>query len=100
TDEMRQTAADFCKDHRRPGAVALAWQCWQLGDQPLASNLLAAALDGIGDDDERVLTTLAAVGFLYQTGQHAEADTRLRPLLDDRDLAAQPALWRMAGRVA
>jgi ferric-dicitrate binding protein FerR (iron transport regulator)/tetratricopeptide (TPR) repeat protein len=100
TDEMRQTAAAFCKDHRRPGAVALAWQCWQLGDQPLASNLLAAALDNIADDDERVLTTLAAVGFLYQTGQHADADTRLRPLLEDKDLAGQPALWRMAGRVA
>ncbi len=100
TDMIRETAADFCKDHRRPAAVALAWQCWQLGDQPLASNLLAAALDGAGDDDERALTALAAVGFLYQTGQHAEADARLRPLLDDRDLAGQPALWRMAGRVA
>jgi tetratricopeptide (TPR) repeat protein len=100
TDEMRQTAAAFCKDHRRPGAVALAWQCWQLGDQPLASNLLAAALDNITDDDERVLTTLAAVGFLYQTGQHADADARLRPLLEDQDLAGQPALWRMAGRIA
>jgi ferric-dicitrate binding protein FerR (iron transport regulator)/tetratricopeptide (TPR) repeat protein len=99
-DEMRQTAADFCKDHRRPAAVSLAWQCWQLGDRPLASNLLAAALDGIGDDDERVLTTLAVVGFLYQTGQYADADARLRPLLEDKDLAVQPALWRMAGRVA
>jgi tetratricopeptide (TPR) repeat protein len=101
TDEMRQTAADFCnKGHRRPAAVSLAWQCWQLGDQPLASNLLAAALDDIGDEDDRVLTTLAAVGFLYQTSQHADADARLRPLLEDKDLAGLPALWRMAGRIA
>jgi tetratricopeptide (TPR) repeat protein len=100
TDDMRQTAADFCKNQRRPAAVALAWQCWQLGDQPLASNLLAAALDGIDDHDERVLTTLAAVGFLYQTSQHAGADARLRPLLEDKDLSGLPALWRMAGRIA
>jgi len=100
TDMMRQTAADLCKERRRPAAVALAWQCWQLDDRPLASNLLAAALDGITDEDERRLTTLSAVAFLYQTGQHAAADARLRPLLEDRELAAQPALWRMAGRVA
>jgi ferric-dicitrate binding protein FerR (iron transport regulator)/tetratricopeptide (TPR) repeat protein len=100
TDIMRQTAAAFCRERRRPAAVALAWQCWQLGDQPLASNLLAAALDGIGDEDERLLTTLSAVGFLWQTGQYPEADARLRPLLDNDKLAGQPALWRMAGRVA
>jgi ferric-dicitrate binding protein FerR (iron transport regulator)/tetratricopeptide (TPR) repeat protein len=100
TEMMRQTAASFCKERRRPAAVALAWQCWQLGDQPLASNLLAAAFDGLGNDDERLLTTLSAVGFLWQTGQHAAADARLRPLLDDKELAGQAALWRMAGRVA
>jgi ferric-dicitrate binding protein FerR (iron transport regulator)/tetratricopeptide (TPR) repeat protein len=100
TEMMRQTVAEFCKDHRRSAAVVLAWQCWQLGDQPLASNLLTAALDGITDEDERRITTLSAVAFLYQTGQHAAADTRLRSLLDERDLAAQPALWRMAGRIA
>jgi tetratricopeptide (TPR) repeat protein len=100
TDMMRQTAATFCKDKRRPAAVALAWECWQLGDQPLASNLLAAALDGITDENERVLTTLSAVAFLYQTGQHPAADARLRPLLDNEKLAREPALWRMAGRIA
>ena len=100
TDMMRQTAANFCKDHRRPAAVTLAWECWQLGDQPLASNLLTAALDGIDDENERMLTTLTAVAFLYQTAQHAEADARLRPLLDNDKLAKQPALWRMAGRIA
>jgi tetratricopeptide (TPR) repeat protein len=100
TEMMRQTAAEFCAKQRRPAAVALAWQCWQLGDQPLASNLLAAALDGPAEGDERLLTTLAAVGFLSQTGQHAAADARLRPLLEDKDLSAQPALWRMAGRIA
>jgi ferric-dicitrate binding protein FerR (iron transport regulator)/tetratricopeptide (TPR) repeat protein len=100
TEMMRQTAAAFCEKRQRPAAVALAWQCRQLGDQPLASNLLAAALDGIADEDERLLTTLAAVAYLYQTGQQAEADARLRPLLENEKLAGQPALWRMAGRVA
>jgi tetratricopeptide (TPR) repeat protein len=100
TDMMRQTAATFCKDHRRPAAVALAWECWQLGDQPLASNLLTAALDGITDEGERTLTTLSAVAFLYQTAQHSAADAQLRPLLDNEKLAQQPALWRMAGRIA
>jgi len=99
TDMMRQTAATFCQGHRRPAVVALAWQCWQVGDQPLASNLLAAALDG-GDDDERLLTSLSAINFLTQTGQHSDADARLRPLLDNKDLARQPGLWRLAGGIA
>ncbi len=100
TDMMRETAAKFCQDGRRPAAVALAWQCWQLGDQPLASNLLAAALDDIHDEDERLLTTLSAVAFLHQTRQLAAADARLRPLLENDKLAGQPALWRLAGRIA
>ncbi len=99
TDMMRQTATNFCQGHRRPAAVALAWQCWQVGDQPLASNLLAAALDG-GDEAERLGTSLAAVHFLVQTGQHADADLRLRPLLEHKELARQPGLWRLAGQIA
>jgi ferric-dicitrate binding protein FerR (iron transport regulator)/tetratricopeptide (TPR) repeat protein len=100
TDMMRETAADFCTRHQRPAAVALAWQCWQLGDQPLASNLLAAVLGGIENDDERALTALSAVAFLHQTGQYAAADERLRPLLEHETLARQPELWRLAGRIA
>ena len=98
TDMMRQTAAAFCREHRRPAVVALAWQCWQVGDQPLACNLLATALDG-GEENERLATTLAAVNFLSQTGQPADADARLRPLLEHKDLVKQPALWR-TGRPA
>jgi ferric-dicitrate binding protein FerR (iron transport regulator) len=104
---MRQTAAAFVRDGQRPAVVALAWQCWQLGDQPLAANLLETALHEV-PEDERLGTTLAAVGYLWQTSQYAPADDLLRSLLDDRDFQQfadlwpreHAALWRLSGRIA
>lgn len=96
---MRQTAAELIEKKQRPAAVTLAWQCYQLGDQPLAAALLAAALDGQGDD-ERLPTTLAAVEFLWQTGQHAPADTLLQTLLDEPRFAKHAVLWRLSEKLA
>src|SRR5262249_25924251 len=79
---IRQTPAKFIQEKRRRAAVALAWQCWQLDDAPLASNLLALALDGLENDAERLLTNLAAIEFLSQTNQHVRADSLLQPLLE------------------
>ena len=43
----RRTAAQLIAQKHRPAVLALAWQCWQLDDQPLANHLLATALDNI-----------------------------------------------------
>ncbi len=96
---MRQTASDFVSHKRRPAVVALAWQCWQLGDAPLASNLLDEALRG-ASGEERLSAALAAVAYLVQTGQHAPADALLSSLLEDDALAKNANLWRVAANVA
>jgi ferric-dicitrate binding protein FerR (iron transport regulator)/predicted Zn-dependent protease len=95
---MRQTAAMLTGRQRRPAAVALAWQCRQLGDTPLADHLLGLALDGAADD--RVVTTLAVVEHLWQADQLARAEELVRGLLAEKELADRPALWRLASVLA
>jgi tetratricopeptide (TPR) repeat protein len=92
---MRQTAARQVKEKHRPAVVALAWQCWQLGDLDLAGRLLTTALDRITGDPDRLRTTLVAIEYLYHTNQFQKADQLLRPLLRDKKLARQPSLWRL-----
>jgi thioredoxin-like negative regulator of GroEL len=95
---VRRTAARLVEHKRRGAVLALARQCREVGDAPLANRLLATALDGVKDDRERALLTLAGVGFL--AGQLAEADRLLQTLLDDPQLAKRPGLWRLAGNLA
>jgi predicted Zn-dependent protease len=97
---MRQTAGRLVGQKRRAAVVALARQCWDLDDQPLACELLAAALDGIPDPDERAALALAGFDFLRETGQLAEADRVLQGLLADPKLARQGVLWRLGHALA
>jgi tetratricopeptide (TPR) repeat protein len=75
--------------------VALAWQCWQLGDWRLANSLLVTALDRIRAGPERLRTTLVAIEYLFQTNQVQKADQLLESLLGDPELARGSALWRL-----
>ncbi|HZU35165.1 MAG TPA: hypothetical protein VFA18_04610, partial [Gemmataceae bacterium] len=100
TPLVRQTAAGLAKDGHRLLAIALAWQCWQLGDQALADNALAAALDHLPKDKGRLIPTLAAIEFLLQTNQPVRADNLLRPLLADKHFGERPELWRLGMRIA
>ncbi len=96
---MRQTAATLIAAKRRPAAVALAWQCRQLDDAPLADHLLGLALDGV-PDSERLVTTLAVVEHLWQADQLPRAEQLVRGLLADQALAQKPGLWRLASVLA
>src|SRR5213075_225303 len=64
SDLLRKTADRLIAKKRRPAVLLLARLCWQLGDEPMANHLLAAALDGITEDKQRQALTLAGVGFL------------------------------------
>ncbi len=99
-DLMRKTAAGLVEGKHRPAVLALAAQCRQVGDESMGTTLLGTALDGIKDDKERQRMTLAAIDFLMETGQYAEADRLLRGLLDDAELAKRPDLWRLAAGLA
>jgi tetratricopeptide (TPR) repeat protein len=97
---MQQTLFTFVEKKDRPAAVALAWQCRQVGDEPLSDTLLALALDGLSGDDERLGATLAAVDYLAHTDQLAQADELLNGLLENEKFAKDPGLWRLASAVA
>jgi ferric-dicitrate binding protein FerR (iron transport regulator) len=97
---MRQTAKQLVEQKRRVAVVAIARQCWDLDDQPLAGELLATALDGISDPSERTALSLAAFGFYRETGQLPEADRVLQTLLVDPSLARESLLWRLGHGLA
>ncbi|HZY87406.1 MAG TPA: hypothetical protein VFE78_21395, partial [Gemmataceae bacterium] len=96
---MRETAATLIGNKRRPAAVALAWQCRQLGDAPLADHLLGLALDG-APEGERLVTTLAVVEHLWQADQLPRAEELVQGLLAEKELADKAALWRLSSVLA
>jgi hypothetical protein len=79
--------------------LGLAWQAVQFGEQPLAHEILSKSL---APERERVHPSLifSAVQLLYWTGKPRLAQEWLDPLLEDYELAKQPALWRLAAAVA
>jgi tetratricopeptide (TPR) repeat protein len=93
---MQRTAATLVSGGRRPAAVALAWQCWELGDRPLADRLLGIALDRPRVDAERLEASLAAFEYLWHTSQYNRADQLIRSLLARAPFAEEPSLWRLA----
>jgi hypothetical protein len=92
---MGGTAAKLIADKRRPAVLALAWQCWQLGDMPLANHLAGLGLAGL-KEKERVPMLLAGIDFFRETGQWVEADRILEGLLKEDKLTQRPGLWRLA----
>jgi tetratricopeptide (TPR) repeat protein len=97
---VRRTAQRLIADKHRPAVLALAWQCWQLDDRPLANELLRTALDGIPDKKESLAMALAGIEFFWETSQFGRAERLLEKLLADPKLARRAALWRLASRLA
>ena len=95
----RETAAKLMKDGLRVGMVYLAWQCHQLGDQPLAEEVFGCATTGV-DAAGRASTYLAGVEYLYHTGQQARAEAMLDVLLADEKLSGMSELWQLAATIA
>jgi len=97
---LRKTARSLIEKKHRPAVLALARQCGQLEDLPLANQLLEMALDGVKDAKERLALQKAGVHFLQETGQLAETEALLSKLLADAELAKRPELWRMGAVLA
>jgi len=95
---MRDAAKQLIEKRARPAAVCLAWQARQVGDPELGAELLRTAM--AGSRREQLPTTLAAVEYLWYTGQPAIADALLQPLLHNEKYARWPVLWRLAAMVA
>ncbi len=96
---MRQTAASLVAEKQRTAVIALASQCWQLGDQPMAEEVFTYAFKDL-PDQERSLTSLLGISYLCQTGKFGRANTLLRSLLTDQKFARQASLWRFGAALA
>jgi Tfp pilus assembly protein PilF len=96
---MEAAARALVGKERRPAALALAWQCWQVEDKALANHLLEIALS----ESKVACSTemkLAGLEFLWQTAQYPTADQHLERLLADAELAKRPELWRFGVKLA
>ena len=96
---IHQAAAKCIAAKQRPIVVQLAWQCRQLGDHPLADDLLTLALKDAGDD-EVVATTLAAIEYLWSINSIEYADRLVSELLRMPKLQQQPMLYKLASKIA
>ena len=97
---MDTAARDGIAAKRRPLVVLLAWQCRQLGDQPLADELLGLALKESANEIERVRTVAMAIEYLWTVGSIEYADRLASELIQLPDLQKEPAIWRLASKIA
>ncbi|MBY0524058.1 MAG: FecR domain-containing protein [Gemmataceae bacterium] len=97
---IRASANKLLAAKRRTAVITLAWQCHQLGDGPLAENLVAAALRDLTDDTERLQVSVTALDYLVNTGQYGRADSLLSPLLEHGEFSKRPMLWRLGSQIA
>jgi tetratricopeptide (TPR) repeat protein len=96
---MRGACTQLIEHKQRPLAIALAWQCRQLGEASLGDILIDQVLTGV-PEDEQLGTTLAALEYLVAAGKHDRAEALLKPILSSQLYADSPTLWRLASRVA
>jgi len=96
---MRDAAAALMGKGGRVAGVYMAWQCHQLGEGALAGDLFASAMLDV-PESERLATTLAAVDYLWNTGQAPQADALIEPLLADKEYGKYPELWRLGSVIA
>jgi predicted Zn-dependent protease len=99
TGLMHQAAASLAAQKQQAGIIVLAWQCRQLGDAPLADELIQIALKDL-PNESRPLITWLAIGYLWQTEQYDWANTLLGSLLADEKLAQNANLWRFGAALA
>ena len=95
------TAVALVKDKKRLAVLVLARQAWQLDDAPLAQHLFSLALKDVPTKGKEGLSLhRAALAFLMDTSQTAEADRLVRTLLKDEENAKRADLWRIASHLA
>ena len=76
---MREAAKRSLAGKNRPMIVGLAWQCRQLGDHPLADQLLGLALDN-PEKELAIATRIAAIEYLFAIEDFDQADRLVREL--------------------
>lgn len=96
---LRETSAEFLKKKRPGASLLLAYQCWQLGQQPLAEEILGDVL-GTATDKNRQAILAGTIDFLMHAHQFARADALMQQLLEDKEVAESPVPWRLAALIA
>jgi ferric-dicitrate binding protein FerR (iron transport regulator)/tetratricopeptide (TPR) repeat protein len=96
---MSEEAGKAISENRRPLVVLLAWQAKQLGDHPMADRFIHLALKDM-KPEERVLTTICAIEYLWNTNEPERADALVHGLVDHKILDKSPMMWRLSSMIA
>jgi Tfp pilus assembly protein PilF len=96
---LRARSSELLKDERLLTATLLAWQTWQLGQQPLADELFNRVLASAKPKDKNAVL-LIGIEYLWQTGQFARADVLLQQVLADPKIAERPGAWRLSAALS
>jgi tetratricopeptide (TPR) repeat protein len=97
---MPRATKFLLKRKDRAAVVAVAAQCGNVGDQTMANDLLEMTLDSVKGEKEFLPLAQAVVEVLIRNGQLETADRKVQELLRDKALETQPALHRLAMRIA
>lgn len=98
---LRETAKELLTKKDRAGVLLLARQCWQLEDRVSSRRLLDQAIDKLpvaGEENLRLYR--AAIDLLRTADQRDDADRLVELLLEDKEHAKNPDLWRLAASLA
>jgi tetratricopeptide (TPR) repeat protein len=96
---LQDAAERFITLKRRSAAIALAWQCHQLGDQALANQLFDRAF-ARATPKERGQLSVDGLGYLWSTRQYGRAERMLQPLLEEKEMSRHSGLWRLGAFLA
>lgn len=96
---IRQAAEKLLKKDRPLNAVVLAWRVWQLGDEPLAEELLDSADRRAVQPGHRLIVNLAAADVYEKMGKTAPALALVQALVAEEQFADIASLWRLAGKL-
>jgi hypothetical protein len=97
---MRRTAERLLKQRALAAALAVAAQCWLVGDVELGDELVAKVVSADAPAMIRAQVILKVVDLLCRAQRDSKADEILRDVLARADAPRDPELWRTASRLA
>jgi ferric-dicitrate binding protein FerR (iron transport regulator) len=97
---LRATADRLVKKGQRPALLALARQCWQIGDAAASQRVYDVLHDHLAAGKDHIPLMEAVLDFLEETGQLAAADTLLQGFLGTPSSAKDPRVLRRAYQLA
>jgi tetratricopeptide (TPR) repeat protein len=97
---LRRTTDRLVKKKEREALLALARQCWQIGDAAASQQVYDMVRESLSIGKDQVPLLAVVLDFLEETGQLTAADELLQAFLGKPALARDPRVLRRAYQLA